>query len=351
MNLQDRLKLGTSTEVSSLKAVPTLVTGATGKVGCHLVTALLERGADVALLTRDPKSARSLWRGQRLDIHSADLTDPSTLVGRLDGIELVLHLASYSPPPQAPNLYQAASHWPVTAEGTRNLVDAALAAGIRRFVYLSSVKVMGAAIGKGPVDEATPPAPDTLYGRAKLAAERSVLTAGEAGMQVCVLRSPMIYGLTGTGNIARMIDAVARNRFPPWPKIHNRRSSLHVQDLIAAALLAATHPRAWGCTYLVTDGKGYSTRWLYERIRLALGKPVPGWAVPYWVLATAACGATWLETGFHRRMPFNHEALRKLTEDAWFSSDRIRTELGFTPRHNLAEEIPRMVKEYLDGTR
>ncbi len=179
-------------------------------------------------------------------------------------------------------------------------MDAVLAAGGRRLVYLSSVKAMGAAISAGgePVDETTPPAPDTLYGRAKLATERSVLAAGKAGrLHVCVLRSPMIYGLTGAGNIARMIDAVARNRFPPWSKIGNRRPSLHVQDLIAAALLAATHPRACGRTYLVTDGKGYSTRWLYELIRLALGKPVPGWTVPYWALATAAFWATWLEKG------------------------------------------------------
>jgi len=173
---------------------------------------------------------------------------------------------------------------------------------VRRLVYLSSIKVMGAAIDTGPIDETTPPAPDTLYGHAKLAAERSVLAAGA---HVCVLRLPMIYGLTGVGNIARMIKAVARNRFPPWPKIHNRRSSLHVQDLMVAACLVATHPWAGGRTYLVTDGKGYSIRWLYERICLALGRPVPGWTVPYWALATAACGSTWLEKGLHRRLPFN----------------------------------------------
>jgi len=341
--------ISSSADASPLKAVPTLVTGATGRVGRHLVTALLAQGADVTILTRCPKNACPLWLGKRLDIRSADLTDPSTLVSQFNGIELVFHLASHAPPPRAPDIYQAAAHWPVTAEGTRNLVDAARAAGVQRLVYLSSIKVMGAATGKGPMDEATPPTPDTVYGRAKLAAEYSVLAAGEAGMHVCVLRSPMIYGLTGAGNLARMIEAVARNRFPPWPKIGNRRSFLHVQDLIAAAFLVATHSRAGGRTYLVTDGKGYSTRWLYERIRLALGKSVPGWTVPYWALATAACGATWLEKGLRRRMPFSREDLRKLTQDAWFSSDRIRTDLGFEPGHDLDEEMPRMVKEYLDS--
>lgn len=337
-----------------LRAVPTLVTGATGKVGRYLVTALLEQGAEVALLTRRPSNARSLWPGKRLDIRRADLTEPSTLAGRLDGIELIFHLASHTPAPWEPDVYQTPAHWAVTAEGTRNLVDAALATRVRRLVYLSSVKVMGAAIdtGGGPVDESTPPAPDTVYGHAKLAAERSVLAAGASGrLHVSVLRSPMVYGLAGAGNIMRMIEAVARNRFPPWPKIDNRRSSVHVRDLVAAALLAATHPRASGRTYLVTDDKGYSTRWLYERIRHALGKPVPGWSVPYRVLATAAYGATWLEKLLHRRMPLDRAGLRKLTENAWFSSRRIRAELGFKPHHNLENEIPAMVEEYLATTR
>ncbi|MCG6862773.1 MAG: NAD-dependent epimerase/dehydratase family protein [Chromatiaceae bacterium] len=333
-----------------MKGVPTLVTGATGKVGRHLVTALLERGADVCILTRDPERALSLWSGSPLGIRVADLTDFSTLDGQLDGIELVFHLASYSPAPKELDVYQASAHWPVTAQGTRNLLDASLSAGIRRLIYVSSVKVMGAAVGAGnePMSESTPPEPDTLYGRAKLEAERSVLAAGESeGMHVGVLRAPMIYGLPGEGNIARMIDAVARNRFPPWPKIENRRSAVHVLDLIAAMLLAATHPQATGRCYLVTDGNCYSTRWLYEKIRLALDKPVPGWTVPYWALSMAAAGTALLEKLIRRRLPFDREGLRKLTGDACFSSDRIRAELGFESRHNLNDEIRYMVGEYL----
>jgi UDP-glucose 4-epimerase len=335
----------------ALKAVPTLVTGGTGKVGRRLVTALLEQGADVSVLTRHPRTARSLWPGKPLQIRGADLTDSSTLGGRLDGIELVFHLASYSPAPRESDVYQAATHWPVTVEGTRNLLDAALAVGVRRIVYLSSVKVMGEGIGAGdgPVDESTPPAPDTLYGRAKLEAERSILAIGESGtMQVCVLRSPMVYGPIGQGNIARMIDAVARNRFPPWPKIHNRRSAIHVLDLVAAAFLAASRPQANGRSYFVTDGKGYSIRWLYEQILRALGRDVPQWTTPYWVLRSAATAGELLEKLSRRRMPLDREGLRKLTGNAWYCSDLIRAELGFKPRHDLEEEIPRMVREYRD---
>ena len=337
-----------------LAGMPVLVTGATGKVGRLLVPVLVGRGAQVYLLTRDPERARTLSGLAGANCRAGDLTAPASLPAALKGISCVFHLASYSPTPEEPDIYEAPSHWPVTAEGTANLVQAAVVAGVERLVYLSSVKAMGdlvAATGT-PAEEGALPAPESLYGRAKLAAEQSVLAAGTtARLHVCVLRLPMVYGLAGEGNIARMIEAVAKNRFPPWPKIENRRSAIHVRDAIAAALLVATHPQAGGKTYLVTDGASYSTRGLYERIQGALGRDVPGWAVPRWVLGTAATMGTLLEKLSRRRMPLDREGLRKLTGDAWFSSERIRAELGFVPRHSLEEEIPRMVREYLDGSR
>jgi UDP-glucose 4-epimerase len=112
------------------------------------------------------------------------------------------------------------------------------------------------------------------------------------GIQVAVLRLPMVYGLAGQGNVARLIDAVARGRFPPWPRIENRRSAVHVEDAIRAALLLARDPGAAGQVYLVTDGQPYPTRWLYGQIRRALGQPVPSWSVPLWLLgAVAASGS------------------------------------------------------------
>jgi nucleoside-diphosphate-sugar epimerase len=168
-------------------------------------------------------------------------------------------------------------------------------------------------------------------------------------MHVCVLRLPMVYGLASEGNIARMIAAVAKNRFPPWPMIENRRSAIHVIDAISAALLAVTHPRADGKTYLVTDGISYSTRWLYEQIRFSLGRELPGWRVPLWVLRSSATVGTLLEKLTGRRMPLDNEGLRKLTGDAWFTSERIRTELGFRSQHSLEEEIPLMVRDYLNS--
>lgn len=330
----------------SLESSPVLVTGATGKVGRRLVTALLTRGASVSVLSRDTGRARTLWPGYAVDLRRGDLTEPASLEGVLDGIRWVFHLASYSPAPDEPDIYEAPAHWLVTAEGTRNLVAAALSSGVERLVYLSSVKAMGDAAGAGdaPADESTPPVPDSLYGRAKLAAEQAVLAAGERGVHVAVLRLPMVYGLSGQGNIARMIEAVARNRFPPWPRIENRRSAIHVDDAVQAALLAASLPQAAGQLYLVSDGGDYSTRRLYELICRALGRDLPRWTVPLWVLASVAAAGSMIEGLSGRAMPLTRTALSKLTGNAWYASEKIRRDLGFSPEHQLETEIEAMVR-------
>lgn len=327
----------------------TLVTGATGRVGRTLVAALLGEGVEVSVLTRSPRVATALWPDAAVEVRVGDVTDPAGLAGVCDGIETLFHLASYAPRPDEPDLYNAPSHWPVTAEGTANLVRQALDSGVRRLVYISTVKAMGDRAGAGgqPADEQTRPAPDTLYGRAKLAAEDAVLATTAAGIAASVLRLPMVYGLDAEGNLARMIAAVAAHRFPPWPRIDNHRSAVHVADAVAAAILVARHPASAGQRYCVTDGRAYSTRWIYERIRLALGWSVPDWGVPLWLLRTAAAGGTLGERLFGRRLPLTLDGLGKLTGDGWFSSAKLERELGFTPRHSLEEEIPRLVRRHL----
>lgn len=326
-----------------------LVTGATGQVGRRLVAALLETGHPVTILTRLPEAARRLWPNDQVAVHVGDLTETETLAGLGEGLKTVFHLASYAPHPNEPDLYNAPDHWRVTAEGTANLVAALAESTIERLVYVSTVKAMGdraGALGR-PAGADTPPEPDCLYGRAKLAAERRLLEFGLArGIKVSVMRLPMVYGLDGAGNIARMVKAVATRRFPPWPRQYNRRSAIHVEDAIAAALLVARHPETGDRTYIATDGQPYSTRWIYEQIRLALGQPIPRWTLPLWMLQGAALGGTLIERGLRRRLPLTRDSLSKLTQDAWYDSSTIAA-LGFVPRHGLADEIRRLARRLL----
>jgi nucleoside-diphosphate-sugar epimerase len=158
-----------------------------------------------------------------------------------------------------------------------------------------------------------------------------------------VLRFPLVYGPALKGNLERMIHAVAAGRFPPVPRLENRRSMLHVDDAVQALWLAARSEGAPGNVYTVTDGPGYSTRFVYESIREALGRPAPGWAVPAGILRGAARVGDLAGAITRRRWPIDTAAYQKLFGSAQFESDRIRRELGFEPRRSLGEAMPAIV--------
>jgi len=310
---------------------PALVTGATGFLGGHLVRRLRAEGVPVR-----PLSRRAGEDGVRVDLAREALP-----AGACDGIATVFHLAAltHAEAAAAPEAaYQA-----LNVEGTRRVLDAALTAGVRRFVLASSVKAIGEG-GAMRVDEDSEPRPVTAYGRSKLAAERLVLAAGDR-VHVACLRLPLVYGVGQQGNLRRMIDAIDRGRFPPPPRRRNRRSMVHVEDVVSALLLLAADPRARGRIYLLADPEPYATRDLYDWIREAAGKRPQPLAVPYSVLWALARAGDLAGRLLRRRVPFDGEALEKLLGSAWYGSDRIAGELGFCPRHDLRGELPALVAD------
>lgn len=332
-----------------------LVTGGTGQIGRRLVTALVKCGVKVSVMTRSPQSGSKIFNGLPLEFRQGDVTEPANLARVLNGIDIVFHLASFSgDSTRKINLYENSEHWKVTALGTENMVKAVLVSSCRSLVYFSSVKAMGEEAGAlgYPDTETAASKPETLYGQAKLAAEKAIISAGShSQLSTTILRLPMVYGLEGAGNLGSMIDAVARRHFPPFPKISNRRSAVHADDAIQAALRAATNPRASGSLYIVTDGKGYSTRWIYEQICLGLGRDIPKWTLPFWCWKLAAELGNLAERRFRIHSPLTSDSLRKLFGDAWFSSNRIEQELGFKPQFALDSEIETLAKSYLEKHR
>jgi len=326
--------------------VVTLVTGATGFIGRYTVDALRLKGVPVRVLTRDARKVTTMWPDKSVTGICANLVGGEKLNLACKDADTILHLAGYAHAAdqdsrEAKRLQQA-----TTVEGTRALLSAAVGAGVRRFVFLSSVKAMSEG-GEDCLDETACETPTTHYGRAKLEAERLVLAAGrEHGIHVCVLRLPLVYGLGNKGNIPRMIAAIDQGRFPPMPRIQNRRSMVHVNDVVEALLLAAERPLANGKVYIVTDGHIYSTRKIYTAICQALGHIVPAWTVPAWVLRLAARFGDAIERIPGCTSPLTTSALDKLLGSAWYSSEKIHRELGFVPRYTLFDVLPDMVADY-----
>ncbi|MCR4332597.1 MAG: NAD-dependent epimerase/dehydratase family protein [Sulfuricaulis sp.] len=315
-----------------------LVTGGSGFIGRYLVDALIQRGADVTILSRHPSPA-----GMKGKTVVGDLTRPETLDDVCRGFTTVFHLAGDAHAIDRVDDNERLG-WRTTVEGTSALVDQSIRAGVSRFVYFSSVKAMGEG-GKVCLDETAVSSPVTSYGKAKREAEKIVLDACQRGLASTVLRLPMVYGPGCKGNLPRMIQAIARGLFPPLPEIGNKRSMVDVRDVVEAALLAADNPAATGKIYVVTDGQAYSTRQMYERICTEVGRPVPRWTIPISLLRFAAYVGDMIDRLRGRRFFFDTEALDKLTNSAWYSSDKISRELNFRPAHTLMSSIHEIVAE------
>lgn len=323
-----------------LKERPVLVTGGTGFIGAHLMDELLRQHADLRALCRRPCS---LERWPEVAMVQGDLTDPQSLEHVCEGVHTLFHLASHAHMLDAP-ANETSGHLRVTEQGTLTLVKLAEKAGVKRFVFVSSVKAMGEE-NDNCLDESITPRPETPYGQAKLHAERAVLAAAErSGMETVVLRLPMVYGPGNKGNLPRMVAAIRRGRFPPLPEVANRRSMIHVDDVVQALLLAAVKEQAAGQTYIATDGRDYSTREIHRLISLNLQKAPPRWHIPMALLKAGAKTGDWLSSR-GLRSPLNSESLRKLFGSAWYRIDKIRDELGYQPRYDLQRALPDIVRE------
>jgi len=273
----------------------------------------------------------------------ADLADKSALTAACRGVDRVFHCAGHAHAFSSLTGDDAAMHWQVNFEGTRNLVDAAGQSGVKRFIFLSSVKAM-AEPGRCCADENFPGQPETAYGQAKRAAEEEVIDAGRRfGMHVANLRLAMVYGSGGRGNLERMGRLVRRGLFPPLPETGNHRSLVHVDDVVTAMRLVAGDDRANGGTYIVASSEAPSGRELFDALRSALGMPRCSWAVPGGLLSAVAFGADGLEAIVKRRMPFDSEVLDRLLGSAWYSPARIARDLGWRARVSLADGLAEML--------
>jgi UDP-glucose 4-epimerase len=292
--------------------VTALVVGATGFIGRRLITP-----ADIAFV-RKPSGYHNEIIG--------DLLAADTLKRACQSVDTVFHCAGYA---HAFTSSDPDTHWRINYEGTRNLIQAAGDAGVRRFIFLSSVKAMGEP-GDVCANEEWPVPPDTPYGKAKRAAENAVLEmGGKFGMHVVNLRLTMVYGYGGRGNLERMARGILAGWFPPLPETGNKRSIVHVDDVIAAIRLVAERREALGQTYILASAEAWSGAQIYDMLREAQSMPSIAWRVPPQALKMAGafgdiCGAT-----LGRSMPVNSEIVDRLLGSACYTPQKIETELGW----------------------
>lgn len=311
-----------------------LVSGASGFIGQRLLSALIIDHSSCVALSRQPVPG--------VNNVTADLADISALISACAGVETLFHCTGYAHAFSSLSSEDAEQHWRVNFEGTRNLVEAAGQAGVKRFVFLSSVKAM-AEPGEACGDEDFPGKPISAYGQSKRAAEAAVLEAGvRYGMHVVNLRLAMVYGSGGHGNLERMGRLIRRGWFPPLPETGNHRSLVHVTDVITAMRLVADDDRASGKTYIIAGLEAPSGRQLFDAMRKVLGLSRSPWSVPEFALRLAAQCGDHLEATLKRRIPLTSETLDRLLGSAWYSPTRIEQQLGWRAKVSLEDGLREM---------
>ena len=312
------------------------VTGATGCIGSALVSRLANNGWRVVALVRDRNRASFLNELPNLELVEGELAESEKLILAMRDCQTVFHLAAKVH--VAPGT-TAAEFERDNVVGTRNVVAAALKNRVERFVQFSTVAVYGER-DEVP-DENSLPTPTNDYGKSKLEAERIALAASE--LKTTVLRLPVVYGQRDRGNVARLIEAIRRNRYFIVGDGQNLKSMVAVENVVDAALLVADDPRAIGQTFIVTDERPYSQMEIAATIAELIGKR-PSAKLPRWPLLLAGRAADVVSKLIGIELPLSSDRVRKLSSNTVFSAAKIERELGFKPRVALREGLANELK-------
>jgi dihydroflavonol-4-reductase len=330
-----------STPINTAPPIPSLalVTGATGFVGSAVARRLLQQGCRVRVLAR-PGSDRRNLAGLDVDVAEGDLTDAASLARACAGCDALFHVAAdyrtWAPKPE--QLYQA------NVEGSRTLLRAAAAAGVRRMVYTSSVAVLGIPRDGRPGDEETPVTVDDMIGhykRSKFLAEQAVRALLGEGLEVVIVNpstpiGPRDLKPTPTGRI--VIDA-ASGKMPAY--VDTGLNIAHVDDVAEGHWLAYSRGKA-GERY-VLGGTDLSLRQILEQIAGIVGRKPPKLRLPH----AAVLPVAYVAEAFARLTGVapvaTVEEVRMSKKRMYFSSEKARRELGyqFRPARQALEDAVR----------
>ncbi|WP_310446596.1 SDR family oxidoreductase [Thiobacillus sp.] len=252
-----------------------------------------------------------------------DIGGATDWMAALAGCDAVVHLAARVHVMNDNSQNPLALYRATNTEATLNLAHQAAQAGVKRFVFISTIKVNGEGRDT-PYRETDVAAPQDAYAISKWEAEQGLRQiAADTGLEVVVLRPPLVYGPGVKANFQRLIHIVERGWPLPLGAIRNRRSLLYLGNFVDAIRLCVEHPGAAGQTFLLDDGQPVSTPELIRAVARALGRPAHLLAVPVWMLEAAG-------TLLGKRA-----AVARLTGSLFVDGCVIRSHLGWTPPYSM----------------
>jgi UDP-glucose 4-epimerase len=297
--------------------VVNFVTGGSGFIGQKLTVVLKQLGGEIRVLSRGEQSD--------YDTIVCDLQSEAIPDQAFNNVNTVFHLAGF-----AHDIRDASKisdlYYKVNVSATVQLANLAVKSGVKRFVFVSSVKAGGNPPIGTCANEKDQRNAEDVYGRTKREAELKLLEIGQvSGMHVSIIRPSLVYGPDVKGNLQLMLSGIEKGWFPPLPETGNRRSMIHVDDLVRAILLVAEDKRANGEIFIATDGTPYSSRYIYNAMCSVLDKSISKWSVPKILFDMASL--------VNPRIKYK---LNKLLGDECYSSAKLEA-LGFKAKKTLKD--------------
>lgn len=315
---------------ADLTASRILVTGATGFVGRALVRRLAADRRAVRAAVRAPAAPAAVET-----VAVGEIGPDTDWSAALRGVDAVVHVAARAHVLRESSAEAHARYRAVNTLGALRLAEAAAAAGVRRFVFLSSARVHGERSIDAPFTESSPLLATDPYGRSKAEAELGLAAlARDSRLEPVILRPPLVYGPEARGNFARLVALVARGVPLPLGAVRNRRSLIFLGNLVDAIVRALDHPAAAGETFMVSDGEDVSTPELVRRIARALGKPARLVPIPGALLRLAGTLAG------------RADDVGRLLDDLVVDGTKIRASLSWSPVFTLDEGLGETAARY-----
>lgn len=314
----------------SCKNLKILITGATGFVGKAL-TAELNKTCTVVIASRSIENVTI-----DLEHRKHDLLDPDRIPDMRD-IDVVIHTAARVHVMDDNGKNQLAAFRASNVSGTAALANAAALAGVKRFIYLSSIKVNGESTTLGqPFTVADTPNPQDPYGISKMEAEQFLRELEIiSGIEIVIIRPPLVYGPGAKGNFYTMMKWVNKGAPLPLGAIKNRRSLVSLKNLVDLLKSCSTHPAAAGSTFLVSDGEDISTPELLSELAMALGRPARLFPVPEHLVRSAA--------NFLRKSALAERLCGSLQVEI----EATRSILGWSPPYSMQDELQITAEAFL----
>ena len=293
------------------------MTGATGFVGQHFIKCFKLEGYNIRAVSR------KLIPGVETiicDFLKDDIPDNA-----LKDIDIVFHLAGYAHDLKSESGIEQ-TYQKINVDITSKLLLLSVKNNVKKFIFVSSVKAGGNPVRGECAAEKDQNDPAGIYGKTKLEAELKVLEAGrKSDIHVSILRPALIYGPKVKGNLQLMMQGIKKGWFPPLPDVGNKRSMIHVDDVVQALLLLVNIQQANGEIFIATDGRTYSSRNIYETMCRVLGKSIPNWSVPKFLFSAIALIS-----------PNLSYKMDKLLGDECYSSEKLQS-LGFKAQKELKQ--------------